>query len=147
MATTDILGLVYADESSPASINAATAALAGSVDAKVGPYASDTGWVSVPASAPASATIRYRKVGMLVQVTARGATTSGNFPAKSAVQIAGAGSLPAAVRPAFNMRGSGSGSGSSNVILSAQADGSVYVINQDTVTATSMEGYAVYFTG
>lgn len=53
MPTTVPTGFIYPDNNSEASINVAVATLAGSVEAKVGPFVVDTGWlplINIPAA-------------------------------------------------------------------------------------------------
>lgn len=147
MPTTVPTGFIYPDNNSEASINVAVAALAGSVEAKVGPYVVDTGWVEVSSlSSGITGNIRYRRVGKTAQVVGSGLAMSGGFPAKGITLVAPAGSIPAGVRPTFNIRGSGNGAGSATAILSVLSNGAVYVFNQHTGSVSSMDGAAMYIT-
>lgn len=143
MATTGILGLIIPDENTPASINATVAALGGSVDAKVGPYVTDTGWISIEIKAPyvqqGSTFPQVRRIGKTVHMRWGWASTSMSTNGTHEV-----GTVPAGFRPSqtayvpASSSGYAQGAGTRGIFY---ADGKIQL-----TTANVLGGYYIFNT-
>lgn len=138
MATTGLLGLIIPDENTPASINATVAALGGSVDAKVGPYASDTGWINVTPMNGFTGTLAYRKIGKFVEVTAIGNAT---FPNGGGLTI---GNLPTAVRPIGTRRGACWLTGNNVGTVGTTASGNIDINHNSGASRGNVQASMIY---
>lgn len=135
MATT-ASGIYYATETDVASINATSAAMASSIEAKVGPFIGDTGPTATPNSG-----ISWRRIGKTIEVTVN---VSGSFPV-GASNIA-VGVIPVGARPGgINPRGEAFLNGSQPGQLYVTADGTVGALHQTGSTRTSIQGRILYF--
>lgn len=138
MPTTVPTGFIYPDNNSEASINVAVAALAGSVEAKVGPYVVDTGFVTIPNLNGFVGTITYRRVGKMVEISALG---SANFVSGVGFTI---GNIPLAVRPNGTRRGACWLSGSNVGTVGSTPTGNIDINHASGATRTSVQATLLY---
>ena len=106
--------------------------------------AQDTGWVGVPLASGITGQLRYRRVGMQVEVQCNVVSSTGFV--QGATQINGA-TLPAEVCPSGNRRGGAGLSGSTPGAIGVSATGVVFVIHQSGATRAAADGACIYFLG
>lgn len=104
--------------------------------------AQDTGWQPVSLASGITGQLRYRRVGMQVEVQCN-VTNAAGFP-QGATQI-NATPLPAEVRPSGNRRGGLGLSGSNTGATGVSATGAVFVIHQSGAARTAADGSCIYF--
>ena len=104
----------------------------------------DSGWQTVPLASGISGQLRYRRVGMQVEVQCN-VTSAAGFP-QGATQI-NATPLPAEVCPSGNRRGGAGLSGSTTGATGVSATGAVFVIHQSGATRAAADGACIYFLG
>lgn len=141
MPTTSPDNFPYPDENSDASINVHIAALAGAVQAKVGPYILDTGWITVAPMNGFVGTIMYRRIGFQVEVSAIG---SANFPSGSGLTI---GNIPQHARPSGTRRGACWLSGSNVGTIGTTGTGNIDINHASGATRTAVQASLVYMVG
>ena len=104
--------------------------------------AQDSGWQSVPLASVITGQLRYRRVGMQVEVQCNVASSTGFVP--GATQI-NATALPAEVRPSGNRRGGAGLSGSNTGVIGVSANGAVFVLHQSGAARAAADGACIYF--
>lgn len=104
----------------------------------------DTGWQPVGLASGITGQLRYRRVGMQVEVQYSVVSSTGLV--QGATQI-NASPLPAGVCPSGNRRGGAGLSGSTTGATGVSATGAVFVIHQSGATRERADGSCMYFLG
>lgn len=106
--------------------------------------AQDSGWQTVPLASGITGQLRYRRVGMQVEVQHSVTSSTGFVPGATQINST---ALPAEVRPSGNRRGGLGLSGSNTGATGVSATGVVFVIHQSGATRTVADGSCIYFLG
>lgn len=104
----------------------------------------DTGWQTVPLAPDFSGQLRYRRVGIQVEMQYSVTSSTGLVPGATQINST---ALPAEVRPPDNRRGGAALSGNYTGATGISASGVVFVIHQSGATREGASGSCVYFLG
>ena len=152
MPTTVPTGFIYPDNNSEASINVAVAALAGSLEAKVGPYVVDsTTTLNITDSVNfgsfiAGGSVPIRRVGKTVMINGTLACKTAGYLNTTARRVIGV--IPVGYRPSSNVVLVMQGSGTSRWNLEIYPNGNLTASRADGTQGANywMPTSAMYFT-